>query len=243
MGRNGNDLKLEGMKFGKLTVLRKHTERDNLNRILWVCICDCNLNKEVLVPGHYLTASKKDNCGCETYNKQLESHRKYNTYDLTGEYGIGFTLKGEEFYFDLEDYDKIKDYCWNLHDEYIEANSLNKGTKNLKMHRFIMGVTDFNTKVDHIHHKKHDNRKSELRVCSNAENCANHVIHSNNTSGKSGISYRKDSNNWRVRLWKNFKCYNIGSFIDYEEAVIARDKAEIKYFEEYRYKEGEICNG
>lgn len=31
-----------------------------------------------------------------------------NTYDLSGEYGIGYTTKGEEFWFDLEDYDKIK---------------------------------------------------------------------------------------------------------------------------------------
>ena len=40
-----------------------------------------------------------------------ETFKKYNTYDLSGEYGIGYTSKGEEFYFDLDDYDKIKDYC------------------------------------------------------------------------------------------------------------------------------------
>ncbi|WP_368488451.1 hypothetical protein [Clostridium sp. BJN0013] len=37
---------------------------------------------------------------------------KYNTYDLTGEYGIGYDAKGNIFYFDLEDYDRIKDFYW-----------------------------------------------------------------------------------------------------------------------------------
>ena len=36
-----------------------------------------------------------------------------NKYDLSGEYGIGWTHNTEhEFYFDLEDYDIIKYYCW-----------------------------------------------------------------------------------------------------------------------------------
>ena len=51
-------------------------------------------------------------------------HKKYNTYDLTGEYGIGYTSKDEEFYFDLEDYDKIKDYCWRITMQgYVRAYS------------------------------------------------------------------------------------------------------------------------
>ena len=184
-----------------------------------------------------LTKGKKDNCGCLTKTKQSNAKRKYNTYDLSGEYGIGYTNKGEEFYFDLEDYEKIKGYCWIKHDGYIEANSLVFNEKNIKLHRLIMGVTDGNIKVDHIFHKKYDNRKSELRVCSNADNCANHVLAKNNTSGKSGIHFRKDTNKWRVRLWKDYKCYNIGQFNNFEDAVIARDEAEVKYFKEYRCEE------
>ena len=37
--------------------------------------------------------------------------KKYNRYDLSGEYGIGWTTNTNHvFYFDLEDYEKIKDY-------------------------------------------------------------------------------------------------------------------------------------
>ena len=62
-----------------------------------------------------------------------EVKRKYNRYDLESqEYGIGWTSNtNEEFWFDKEDYDKIKNYCWNYHKNkhggYIEANDLENG--------------------------------------------------------------------------------------------------------------------
>ena len=238
MGANGNELKLEGKKFGKLTVIRKSNKKNKYGSIYWVCICDCNPNKELLVKGSDLKSRGKDNCGCMTKEKQRQAKKKYNKYDLTGEYGIGYTSKGEEFYFDLEDYDKIKDYCWNIHDGYIEARG--KNNKIIKMHRLIMDCNDSKLKVDHIYHKKYDNRKSQLRICNNQENCMNHKLHSNNTSGKSGISYRKDTNKWRVRLWFNGKCYNLGSFTDYDEAVRVRNEKEIELFKEFRCEDENI---
>ena len=41
-------------------------------------------------------------------------HKKYNTYDLSGEYGIGYSNSGKEFYFDLDDYDLIKEIYYNM---------------------------------------------------------------------------------------------------------------------------------
>jgi hypothetical protein len=39
--------------------------------------------------------------------------KKFNQYDLSGSYGIGYCSNtNNPFYFDLEDYDLIKDYCW-----------------------------------------------------------------------------------------------------------------------------------
>ena len=48
--------------------------------------------------------------------KRLQNGRYYgeNIYDLSNEYGIGYTSNTKEpFYFDLEDYDKVKEYCWS----------------------------------------------------------------------------------------------------------------------------------
>lgn len=239
MGRNGNDLKLEGMRFGSLTVLRRHNERDSSNRILWVCVCDCNPDKEILVVGHYLVGKKTDNCGCLTRKRQSECKKKYNTYDLTGEFGIGYTNKGQEFYFDLEDYEKIKEYCWVKHGKYIDARSPEGST--IKLHRLVMDAKEGDY-VDHRFHNEYDNRKSNLRICTNQENTMNHKIHKNNTSGKSGITYRKDSNKWRARLWYKGKCYNLGSFLSYEDAVRVRNEKEIELFKEFRCEDESVVD-
>lgn len=38
---------------------------------------------------------------------------KLNKYDLTNNYGIDYTSKGDEFYFDMDDYEKIKNFTWS----------------------------------------------------------------------------------------------------------------------------------
>ena len=74
---------------------------------------------------------------------------QHNVYDLSGEYGIGYTLKGEPFWFDLEDYDLIKDYCWHYTQKgYLEATNA-ETRKAIKLHRLVMGVINPKVQVDH----------------------------------------------------------------------------------------------
>ena len=98
-----------------------------------------------------------------------------NTYDLSGEYGIGYTNKGEEFYFDLEDYDKIKDYTWYINNKgYVFS-----GKDEILMHRLVTNCPD-NLIPDHIHGEKSttDNRKSNLRIVNRSQNSMNVKIQS-----------------------------------------------------------------
>ena len=86
--------------------------------------------------------------------KGNKNHKKYNIYDLSGEYGIGYTFKNEKFYFDLEDYNKIKDDCW-----HIDANGYVINGKRKRFHRIIMGLNNSKILIDHINHKKYDKNK------------------------------------------------------------------------------------
>ena len=90
--------------------------------------------------------------------KRIITALKNNTYDLSGEYGIGYTSKGEEFYFDLEDYDLIKDYCWRTdRNGYIVSNEPNINRSIISMHRLVFSnIEQLNKKqqVDHKNHKK-----------------------------------------------------------------------------------------
>lgn len=166
------------------------------------------------------------------YNKTVK--KKYNRYDLSNEYGIGWTTNtNREFYFDLEDYDKIKDYCW-IEDKvgYIYS------TNNIFLHRLILGLVDLDWKkiqVDHICHQRFDNRKEKLRIVDCSKNGQNRSLMPNNKSGVTGVCWDKKTNKWKVAITINYKKYVLGFFSDFYDAVKTRKEAESKYFGEYSY--------
>lgn len=159
--------------------------------------------------------------------------RKRNKYILTNNYGIGYTSKGEEFYFDLEDYDLIKDFCWWINDNRYVINT-QSNDKNIRMHRLIMNAPN-NKFVDHINHNKNDNRKCNLRLVTNQQNTMNAKLKSNNTSGVTGVYWKKDRQKWQAKIMVNYKNINLGTYINKEDAIKARKEAEEKYFERYSY--------
>ena len=89
--------------------------------------------------------------------------------------------------------------------------------------------------VDHIKHNRRDNRKSKLRILSYSNNNMNQCKRINNTSGVTGVSFYKNSNKWNAYITVNYKKINLGYYINFEEAVEARKRAEEKYFGEYSY--------
>ena len=59
----------------------------------------------IVVGGDNLKSGSTKSCGCLAKEIRSKIHKKYNQYDLSGEYGIGWTSNtNEEFYFDLEDF-------------------------------------------------------------------------------------------------------------------------------------------
>lgn len=82
---------------------------------------------------------------------------------------------------------------------------------------------------------KFDNRKSNLRICSNSENNMNTQVRKNNKLKTTGVYLNKTSGNWYAQITKNNKCYHLGTFKSFEEAVKARKKAEKDFFGEYAY--------
>lgn len=158
----------------------------------------------------------------------------HDVYDLTGEFGVGCDFNGDEFYFELEDYKKIKDYCWSLtKDGYVSGYSL-QDKRNVLMHRLLLNVFD-NRIVDHINHKKNDNRKVNIRIVTPSQNLMNTKMFANNTSGCKGVTWDKSRNKWMAHIKLNGKNKNLGRFIRFEDAVKARKDAEEKLFGEYSY--------
>ena len=231
-----NIIDLTEKKFKRLTVIKRvedYVSPKGQHKPQWLCQCECG--SEVVVLGENLRKGLTTSCGC--FSKELSSKKgklskKYNTYDLSGEYGVGYTLKGEEFYFDLEDYDKIKDYCWyrTAHD-YVIAKTLDGSDAHIKFHRLLFPYAQ---QVDHIKHINYDNRKSQLRPVTVSQNAMNRKNYKNNMSGHKGVYWHKRDNRWIAYITVNKHIYQ-KKFKNFDDAVKQRKEWEDKYFGEYSY--------
>lgn len=69
---------LTGRRFGKLTVLAEHPER-NGKEIMWVCKCDCGNTK--IIAGHNLRSGGSTTCGCSTRKHGMRNTRLWSIWD------------------------------------------------------------------------------------------------------------------------------------------------------------------
>lgn len=219
-----------GKKFNRLTVLDEWYNKENK---MTYCKCLCNCGNIIKTRKTSLKNKNTQSCGCLQKEIMSKKLKLYNKYDLTNDYGIGYTSKNEPFYFDLEDYDKIKKYCWHTDNHgYLIADDIKNWRQNIKQHRLIMGLKKGDEKiVDHINRNKLDNRKNNLRLCKHMENDRNKNILKSNKSGIIGVYNNKGK--WVARICVNKKSILLGRFCEIKDATIVRLNAELKYFGEF----------
>jgi hypothetical protein len=88
--------------------------------------------------------------------------------------------------------------------------------------------------VDHINRDALDNRRSNLRICTAAENYRNKSVRTDNKSGTPGVSW--NGKKWAVIITVSGKVMNLGRFKNIEDAITLRKEAEDKYFGEFAPK-------
>lgn len=237
----GNIRDLTGQVFGRLTVLSR-APNDCTGHVRWLCKCKCGtekiVNKDALLSGATVS------CGC--YNKEVHTKlnlgaRIGNQYDLSNDYGIGYTNNTNmPFYFDKEDYELISQYTWHINKVgYVTTyNVINHKRKCILFHRLIMSNAFGDLKgyeIDHIDHNTKNNRKKNLRIVLHKDNIKNVELYSNNTSGVTGVSFNNQTNKWDAYITVDGKRMFLGCFEDFNKAVDKRKDAENKYFGEFSF--------
>ena len=101
-----------------------------------------------------------------------------------------------------------------------------------KVHRIIMNAPEDKV-VDHINGNKLDNRKINLRLCTNRENLMGQKIPRDNKSGFKGVYWYKASKKWMAKIVVNYKTIYLGLFDKVEDAGMAYKNAAKLYFKEY----------
>ena len=146
--------------------------------------------------------------------------------------------QGKQAVVDDDDFDKLSKFKWYaLCDSkevlfYAVRNNIGKNKPTtIRMHRVIMDAPD-GLLVDHISHDPLDNRKQNLRICTQAENQRNRKgVNIGSTSGIRGI--HKNGNNWMARIGINGVIKNLGTFKRKEDAAATYLRANKKYFGEF----------
>lgn len=223
MSKKAKDL--TGQKFERLTVLRR--DNSTTKECKWICECNCENHTIKSIRGSSLCNGLIKSCGCLAKELAQKRYSKTNKYDLTGEYGIGWTTNtNKEFYFDLEDYDKIKNYAWyeNSNGYIIHSYSENGKTKTMFLHRFILNEP--NKLVDHDNRKRYDNKKENLRLADDFTNRYNSNIRKNNKSGVCGVYFSKYHNKWIASITFHGNRKFLGYFENKEDAIAVRLQAE-----------------
>lgn len=191
-------------------------------------------SKNYLVHNFRFEKSKfcSDECRWES-RKNIEFQTKPNKIEIFDDHAeiiINSKTHGKhKALIDIGDIDKAKVHTWLVRksDKVFYVTS----SKKKHLHRIIMDY-DGKLTIDHINRNPLDNRKSNLRICTMAENLKNRgeiKLYKNNKTGYKGVRYDSRRNKYEAYLRINNKIVFYQRFNTKNEATEARLKAEKLY--------------
>lgn len=150
-----------------------------------------------------------------------------NVYKIFGEITI-FYIKDKEILIDTENLESLIKHRWflsksNKHKDYVRV-MCNISSKKIRLHRFILNITDSKIEIDHINRNPLDNRKCNLRIVTKSQNGFNREMRKTNKSGYRGIWWDKSRNKWFVSLRIDGKLKGLGRYSNLDEAIKVRNK-------------------
>lgn len=135
---------------------------------------------------------------------------------------------------DNEDFEYLNSYIWGT----CNMGKLSKKRRAYNntlgyMHRCIMNTNSAEV-VDHINGEPLDNRKINLRKCSQAENARNNIVSNKKKSSRfKGVCWVASKNKWTARVMTDGKYANGGYFTDETKAAESYDVLAIKHHGEF----------
>ena len=132
---------------------------------------------------------------------------------------------------DPEDQELVGQFKWHYSKSsknYGKARaSLGARGKTITMHRLILNAPS-GMEVDHVNGNPLDNRRSNLRLVTHAQNQRNMGKHTDGKSKFLGVSWHEKAKKWQVHVRLNNKNTYLGLFMDEIEAARAYNAAASK---------------
>ena len=150
-----------------------------------------------------------------------------NLFSVTGD-GIAVVelSQGKNTLVDIDDLPIIASHKWCfVAGGYAFTSVRDQNGKRGKMylHRLLLGLTDPATHADHKNGDRLDNRRSNLRPATRAQNMQNQGLSARNNSRYKGVSYYTRDGNYRAEITVDGKRQHLGYYPDAESAARAYD--------------------
>lgn len=140
-----------------------------------------------------------------------------------------------------EDKDILQSRHWNTvktskhtYSWYLKTRIQGKTTylHRLVMERMLGRKLETSERIDHINGDGTDNRRENLRMCTQGQNLANQPKRKNGTSKYKGVS-RTKSGKWTAKITVNYKHFTLGCYEIESHAAKAYNKAAKQLSGEY----------
>ena len=140
--------------------------------------------------------------------------------------------KGKVALVDDEDYEMLilLGGRWCVNDGYAYNAKLGR------MHRMLLGAKP-GVMVDHRNGNKFDNRRQNLRLCTNSQNQANRQVSTGKSKFKGVIWQRRSDSNgfWKAQITVQKKVVYLGSYLTDLDAARAYNVAATEHFGEFAH--------
>lgn len=212
---------LTGQRFGRLVAVKALPPAPGRRNKRWECRCDCG-NTSV-VDGSNLTTGNTISCGCARFGRSRTKDITGNRFGrLTAMMPTGRKNGTNVFWLCQCDCGKQTEASSdNLRSGSV--TSCGCYTKELAERNLKKGQESF----------IENELKDQTALCSLTAKTP-----SNNTSGRKGVYFDGKRGKWVAQIVFQRKCYNLGRYNKFEDAVKAREKAEEKLFEPVLNKYG-----
>lgn len=208
-----------GNKYGLLTIVREGPKAEYLGKRQVWCKCDCGNEELTLVPTNNLVSGNTTSCGCvgiESRKTHGMSHtRTYQIHEgmlrrCNCPQQMGYENYGGRGIAVRERWNTL---LGGSFENFLE--DMGEAPEGMSLDRI-----DFNG----------DYYKENCRWATNSIQGYNKGLDPNNTSGKSGVSFYTRQGKWSAEIHVENQHIRLGMFYNFEDAVKAREEAELKYY-------------
>lgn len=132
---------------------------------------------------------------------------------------------------DADDHERLSQAKWTMTHGYAVCTSGGDFGGETFMHRIVAGPKKAQV-VDHINGCRYDNRKANLRGCTQQENMINKQLIRSSTGFRGVVADKRDSR-YGAAIFHEGRAYRLGRFATPEEAAQAYDSAARQIHGEY----------